>query len=101
MPFVGSLVQNSDGVSGAPRGLELVHEAEIASHYVSLIALIAHPTLSQVTISENTARLHEDEGYSWAHVTGQVASSDIASDRREELAFASKPPPFGVTLVMG
>jgi hypothetical protein len=33
--------------------LKLVHEGEIASHYVSLIALNAHPTFSRIAISEH------------------------------------------------
>jgi hypothetical protein len=32
--------------------LELVHEGEVAPHYISLIALLAHPILFGVTVSE-------------------------------------------------
>jgi hypothetical protein len=33
--------------------LKLVHESEIAPRYISLIAFLAHPALSRVTISEH------------------------------------------------
>jgi hypothetical protein len=32
--------------------LKLVHEGEIAAHYISLIARHAHPAFSWVTVSE-------------------------------------------------
>jgi hypothetical protein len=34
-------------------GLKLVHESEIALRHITLIAVLAHPALSRVTISEH------------------------------------------------
>src|SRR5580693_8134007 len=37
------------------RILKFIHEGEIASHYVSLIALNAHPTFSRIAIAERSS----------------------------------------------